>query len=159
MRIDTSAVDGVDNGGGFHRVTSGSEEALREVSDGLLDDLELLAQLEERKRLMEPEDPRAHELAKEVATLASRVLSWSISEEQITRDAHEAAKRGDEGAPTRSIEQTPRSAHAILDDWRAAERRVMNATPGTADHAKAALEAERFRQEYQQAFDQRQNDH
>src|SRR4051794_40445281 len=46
-----SAVGGVDNGGGLHRVTTGSEKALREVSDSLLDDLELLAQLEERKRL------------------------------------------------------------------------------------------------------------
>jgi hypothetical protein len=158
MLPDASAVDVVNTGGGFHRVTSGSEKALREVSDGLLDDLELLAQLEERKRLMEPDDPRAHELAQQVAVLASRVLSWSISEEKITKDALESARQGDADAPSRSIEQTPRATRAILEDWRAAERRVAAASPGTADHAKAALEAERFRQEYQQAFEQRQND-
>jgi hypothetical protein len=151
-------VDGVDNGGGFHRVTSGSERALREVSDGLLDDLDQLAQLEERKRLLEPDDPEANELAKQVAVLASRVLSWSISEEHITRDAQDAATRGAEDAPTRSIHETPRSTHAILEDWRAAERRVTAATPGTAEHAKAALDSERYRQEYQQSFRQRQGD-
>jgi len=151
-------VDGVDNGGGLHRVTTGSERALREVSDSLLDDLDLLAQLEERKRLLEPDDPKANELAKEVAVVASRVLSWSISEEHITRDAHEAVKRGDEDAPSRPIAQTPRSAQAILEDWRAAERRISASTPGTAEHAKAALDAEGYRQEYQHSFRQRQDD-
>jgi hypothetical protein len=158
MRVTRLPCASVSGGGGIHRVTSGSEKALREVSDSLLGDLDLLAQLEERKRLLEPEDPRANELAKEVAVVASRVLSWSISEEHITRDALESVKRGDEGAPTRSISQTPRATHAILEDWRAAERRLGAAAPGTAEHAKAALDAERFRQEYQKRFSERQND-
>jgi hypothetical protein len=151
-------VDVVDNGGGSHRVTSGSERALREVSDGLLGDLERLAQLEERKRLLQPDDPEAHQLAQEVSTLAGRVLSLSISEERITRDANAAAARGEESGLSRPIAETPRSAHAILEDWRAAERRLGAASPGTADHAKAALDAERYRQEYQRRFSERQND-
>jgi len=150
-------VDVVGTGGGFDRVTSGSEQALREVSDSLLQDLEQLEQLEERKRLLEPEDPEANELAKAVTELAGRVLSRSIAEERITASAHEAATSGASGGPTRPIADTPRATHAILADWRAAERHLAAATPGTSDHAKAALDAERYRHEYQQRFNDRQN--
>ncbi len=139
-------------------MTSGSDKALREVSDDLLNDLGLLSQLEERKRQLEPDDPAAEELARAVATVASRVLSLSISEEHITRAANEAASRGEESAPSSAIAEKPRSAFVILEDWRAAERRLSAETPGTADHAKAALDAERFRQEYQRRFSERQHD-
>src|SRR5262249_10319048 len=112
----------------------------------------------ERKRLLHPGEPEAEELAREVAVIAARVLSRSISEGHITRSANEAASRGDEAAPTRSIADTPRSTHAILEDWRAAERRLASATPGTPEHGAAALDAERYRQEYQRRFNERQTD-
>lgn len=131
------------------------EQALRDVSDGLLSDLDLLVQLEQRKRLLKPDDPEANDVARQVAVIAERVLRRSISEEQLTRHAHEAAKSGDEDAPTRSINETPRAIHAILEDWRAAERRLTAAAAGTPEHAAAARDCEQFRVEYQRSFNQR----
>jgi hypothetical protein len=133
-----------------------SEQALRSVSDTLLNDLDRLTLLEQQKRIMKPEDPRTTELAAEVTEIASRVLSNTVVEEQITRSAMEAAEADAPDAPVHSIEETPRQMHTILEGWRAAERRAAAATPGTAEHAAAMLEAEKLRQEYQKRYSDRQ---
>lgn len=137
-------------------MTGQSEQALRNVSDALLNDLDRLTLLEQQKRIMRPEDPRTSELAAEVSEIASRVLSNTVVEERITRGAVEAAASQSVDALEHSIEETPRAMHAILEDWRASERRAAAATPGTSEHATAMLEAERLRQEYQKRYAERQ---
>lgn len=139
-------------------MTGSSEQDLRAVSDALLSDLDLLASLEEQKRLMSPEDPRANQIAIEVTEIARRVLSHSVKEEHITRGALEAASHDEDDEPPHSIEETPRPMHAVLEDWRAAERRVTAATAGSPEQAAAALESERLRLEYQRGYAQRQRE-
>lgn len=137
-------------------MTGSSERALRDISDALLSDLERLSLLEEQKRLMEPDDPRTTEIAREVSEIASRVLTNTVVEERITQSALAATAAGLPDAPALSIEDTPRAMHTILEDWRAAERRVAAAEPGSTEHAAATLETERRRQEYQHRYTQRQ---
>lgn len=139
-------------------MTARSEQTLRAVSDSLLADLDRLAALEEQKRLMQPDDPRVNEMAREVAEIAGRLHTKSLTQERITRAALEAAQRGDPGGPTHSIEETPRQMQSILDEWRAAERRLNAATPDSPEHAQASLDAERLRDEYRRGYDQRQGE-
>jgi hypothetical protein len=52
----------------------------------------------------------------------------------------------------RSIDDTPRALHAILDDWREAEREVA-AAAGADQQAGARERADAFREEYRRAFE------
>jgi hypothetical protein len=124
---------------------------LRTTSDLLLLDLEALGQLEEQKRLTPHGDEKLVDLATRIEEIARRVLDGSRRQRELTESVTEAAHAG-EVAKAGTIEAM-RSVSAILSDWRDAERLASQAEPGSAAHAEADAMAERFRDEYQRAFD------
>ncbi len=125
--------------------------ALRETSDALLRDLDVLVTLEEEKRSLEPGDPRLIELAERIQEIAGRILDGSTRQHELTRVVNAQVDSGSRLAPEASIEETVRPIHAILADWRDAERRAIVAEPGSADEAETAALVGRLRHEYREA--------
>ena len=124
---------------------------LRATSDLLLLDLEALGQLEEQKRITPHGDEKLVDLATRIEEIARRVLQGSRRQRELTETVTEAAQAGEvEEAGTIDA---MRSVSAILADWREAERLASQAAPGSTAEADAASMADRFRAEYQRAFD------
>jgi hypothetical protein len=133
---------------------SGAEtaHALRATSDALIADLDELARLEREKRLLALDDPRLSDLSERIEALAGRVLASTTLEQELSEAARVEASAEAPSAPDQTIEETPsREIHTILDEWRAAERRAAQAAPRSSDAARAAIEVQRLRLEYQQA--------
>lgn len=124
---------------------------LRATSDLLLLDLEALGQLEEQKRLTPHGDEKLVDLAARIEEIAQRVLHGSRRQRELTETVTDAANAG-EVAPSTTIE-TMRSVSAILADWREAERIAALAAPGSTERREADSMADRFRAEYQRAFE------
>ena len=129
-------------------------EALREASDALLRDLEALSDLEATKREIVPGDPRLVELASTIEALAQRVLASSARQREMTLEANDLVDLGLPDAPSRSIEETPRSISTILADWREAERLAQAAAAGSAEAAEAEREIDRLKAEYREAHEE-----
>ena len=125
--------------------------ALRETSDALLRDLDVLVAIEEEKRSLQPGDPRLVELADRVKALAVRVLGSSSRQSELTSIATAQVEAGSPAAPGQSIEATPRPLYAILTDWRNAERLAASAEPGSAERIEATALVDRLRDEYRAA--------
>jgi hypothetical protein len=132
---------------------SETASALRATSDALIRDLERLALLEVEKREMRPEDPLLVDLAAEVEQLALRVLGQSVRQRELTEDARELVEADAPDAPSRPIGETPREIHMILAEWREAERKAVEAGPGSAAAKAAKLDIDRLRAEYRQAHE------
>jgi len=130
---------------------------LRSTSDALMRDLDVLAAIEDEKRTLAPGDPRLVELALRVEEIAHRVLSSTVRQRHLTEVGQEQVETGVADASRPSIDETPRPIAVILAEWRAAERRVADAEPGSADAAEARALSERYREEYRQALAERQN--
>jgi hypothetical protein len=128
-------------------------EDLRATSDGLMRDLEVLGTIEAQKRSLEPDDPRLVELSERVEELAARLLASSSRQRHLTETGAARVEAGAATAPDRSIEDTPRPIPDILSEWRAAERRLEAAEPGSADALEAEAMADHLRQEYRQAYE------
>ena len=128
-------------------------DALRQTSDALLRDLDVLVTIEEEKRTLDPGDPRLVELAQRIDEIAQRVLTGAGRQRDLTKVANAQVAAGSPAAPDAPIEQTPRSIPAILSEWRDAERRAVAAAPGTADAAEAGALVNRLREEYRRAQD------
>ena len=127
-------------------------EEMRGASDALLRDLERLATLEERKRLVKPGDPDLVSLSKDIEEIAQRVLLSTVHQRSLTEEVDELVQTDPNAVPNRSIEGTPpRELHKILRDWRDAERRVAEAAVGTAESVSALREAAWLRIEYRNA--------
>ena len=125
---------------------------LRLTSDALLRDLEVLIALEEEKRGMEPGDDRLVELAERIDELAGRVMSATSRQVELVTTTDTAVAAGSEPPP--SIADTPpRSTAAILADWRAAERRLADATPDSPEALEASARIDALRDEYRGAYD------
>jgi hypothetical protein len=127
--------------------------ALRETSDALLRDLDVLVTIEEQKRLLEPGDPQLVELARRVEEIARRVLDGTARQHALTRVADAQVRAGAPDAPAAPIEEIVRPIQAILADWRDAERRASAAEPGSADALEADALVERLRDEYRRAHE------
>ena len=125
--------------------------SLRETSDALLRDLDVLVTLEEEKRSIEPGDPRLVELAQRIDEIARRVLTRAGRQRDLTAVANAQVAAGSPAAPDTPIEGTHRSIQAILTEWRDAERRAAAATEGSADAAEAEALVDRLRSEYRAA--------
>jgi hypothetical protein len=125
--------------------------ALRETSDALLRDLDVLVTIEEEKRTLVPGDPRLVELAKRIDHIAARVLSGAGRQRNLTEMASAQIAVGAPTAPDQSIESTPRPMQAILTEWRDAERRAAAAPAGSAEEAEADALVDRLRDEYRSA--------
>jgi hypothetical protein len=129
---------------------------LRATSDALLRDLEVLATIEDEKRTLEPGDPRLVALARRVEDVARRVLTATDRQRRLTEIGNEQVEAGRPAAPSTSIQDTRRPIADILAEWRAAERRLAAAEPGSADEAEARAVADHCREEYRQALSERQ---
>lgn len=127
--------------------------ALRETSDALLRDLDVLVAIEEEKRTLEPGDARLVELAARIEEIAQRVLAGTVRQRELTEVAHAQVAAGVPGAPDAAIDDIPRPIQAILSDWREAERRAGAAEPGSAEAAEAAALVSRLREEYRRAHE------
>ena len=77
--------------------------ALRETSDALLRDLDVLVTIEEEKRSLEPGDPRLVELAARVEEIARRVLAGTARQHDLTKVANARSR------PARQTRRTRRS--------------------------------------------------
>jgi DNA-binding HxlR family transcriptional regulator len=127
--------------------------ALRETSDALLRDLDVLVTIEEEKRSLEPGDPRLVELAERIEEIARRVLVATTRQHDLTRVVNRQVDEGSPHAPDTSIEETVRPIQAILADWRDAERRAIAAEAGSAEAAEADALVDRLREEYRRAHE------
>ena len=128
--------------------------ALREASDTLLRDLEALSELEEVKRSIAPGDSRLIELAGTIEAMAERVLASSARQRELTIEANDLVDLGMPEAPTRSIDETPRSIATILAEWRDAERHAQAAEAGSADAVDAERAILRLKNEYRRAHEE-----
>ncbi len=128
-------------------------DALRETSDTLLRDLDVLVTLEEEKRSLEPGDDRLVELAGRIEEIAQRILSGSVRQHQLTQTVNAQVEAGSAGAPDASIDQTPRPIQAVLADWREAVRRAASAESGSAEAAEADALVSSLREEYRRAHE------
>jgi hypothetical protein len=127
--------------------------ALRETSDALLRDLDVLSTIEEQKRSLEPGDPRLVQLASRIEEIAQRVLVGSVRQRQLTEVVVSQVETGSPDAPAEPIGDTLRSIQSILADWRDAERRAAAAEPGSAEAAEADALVSRLREEYRRAHE------
>ena len=124
---------------------------LRQASDVFMQRLDRLHELEVRKRELPPDEAEFVRLAREIEDL-SRALLWSGSQQvELAEAVHHEAKANDV-AVDQSIRDTPprRDAVLVLADWRAAERRLAAAAPGSDEEAEARADSERLRDEYRQ---------
>ncbi|HEY3163535.1 MAG TPA: hypothetical protein VGJ71_04205 [Candidatus Limnocylindrales bacterium] len=128
-------------------------DALRQTSDAVLRDLDVLITIEEEKRTLEPGDPRLVELAKRIEAIAQRVLVGTTRQHELTRVANAQVEGGSDAAPGTSIEDTPRALALILAEWRDAERRAGAAEPGSGEAAEAGALVDRLRDEYRHALE------
>ena len=128
-------------------------QALRETSDALLRDLDVLSTIEEEKRRLEPGDPRLVQLAARIEEIAQRVLVGSVRQRQLTEVVIAKVEAAAPDAPDVPIEQMPRPIQAILADWRDAERRAAAASPGSAEATEAEALVGRLRDEYRRAHE------
>jgi hypothetical protein len=129
-----------------------TSQALRETSDALLRDLEVLSTIEEEKRTLAPGDPRLVELAGRVQQIAERVLAGTVRQHQLSQVANAAVESGSPTAPRDAIDQTPRALSAILAEWRDAERRLGAAEAGSAEAAEAKAMTDALREEYRRGY-------
>lgn len=127
--------------------------ALRETSDALLRDLDVLVTIEEEKRSLEPGDPRLVELAERIEDIARRVLQSTRRQHDLTRVVNAQVAADSPRAPEASIDDTVRPIQAVLADWRDAERRAVSAPPGSAEAAEADALVDTLREEYRRARD------
>ena len=130
------------------------EPKLRDASDALLANLDRLRDLEEQKRQLPLDSPRLVELATEIESLARTVLHASDRQTSLAEAANAMAEAG---VPSReaSIEavRPARDVHAVLADWRDAERRLAGLDPASADAADTRSQIAALREEYRRAHD------
>jgi hypothetical protein len=122
-----------------------TDQELRVTSDNFLARVERLQALEEQKRELPPE--AAASMAHEVEALTREVLEWAKRQTML---AEEAAASGGDGTPIAVV--PPRALRDVLDEWRGAERRLADETPGTAAFESARADVDRLRDEYARAY-------
>jgi hypothetical protein len=122
---------------------------LRLASDTFMKRLDRLFELEGRKRELPPDHAEFVRLAREVEDLSRALLATSGQQVELAEEVHASVKAGDIEANL-PIRETPRKRDAVvvLGEWRAAERRLAAAQPGSRDEAEARADVERLRMEY-----------
>ena len=124
------------------------EEHLRAASDAILLLLAEVSQLEGHKRGIPPGEPRFDEVARSVRIAAQSLAEFTQQEEAWARIA--TADRTDLDTIGES-ENAPALA-SVLERWRAVERQLDQAEPGSAEAVRLFAEFQRLRDEYMAAF-------
>lgn len=123
--------------------------ALRQTSDLFMQRLDRLQDLESRKRELAPDEAEFVRLAREIEDLARALLHTGGQQVELAEVVHRQAKRNHVAVDQPIRDTAPRrDAVAVLADWRAAERRLAAAAPGSEDEADARAGVERLREEY-----------
>ena len=138
--------------GGTGNVVSTLEAELQAASDTLLTTLDRLAALEAETRTLTPDDPRLLEVADEIEGLAAEVYRVARAQGHISEVAQVMALTDAPDTPAGPIEAADRHLHQVLDDWRAAERELASAPPGSPAAADARTRARELRGEYRRAY-------
>jgi len=128
------------------------ESDLRAESDQILRTIDQLETLEKEKRTLEPGSPRFRTLATEIERLAASIYARTSVQKNLGEKAQAVSNAT--GTDMTPIEEVPPSrdiAH-ILNDWRDAERRLSAAAPNSSEHASAAADVGRLREEYHRAY-------
>lgn len=127
------------------------EQGLRTVSDQMLHTLDQLQLLEHEKRSESPGSVRFVRLASEIEKLAAMVFAHTSRQQALAEQTLAATEAGVDIPPIDEM-VTTRDVSAILTEWRAAEREVGATSIDSAEHAKAASDVRRLRDEYQRAY-------
>ena len=128
--------------------SSDIEEHLRGASDAILLLLTEVGQLERHKRGIPPGEDRFDEVARAVRVAAQALAEFTKEEEDWATVA--TADRTDLETISRSDSST--TLAAILERWRAVERQLDDAEPGSAAAIRLFAEFERIRDEYMSTF-------
>lgn len=123
-----------------------TEERLRVASDNFLTRVERLHALEEQKREMPSSE--LTDIAHEIEELTKEILEWASRQSSLAEDAAKLP----EGVDRPIAIVPPRALSIVLDDWRAAERALEGAEPGTAKWESGRADIERLRDEYARAY-------
>jgi hypothetical protein len=125
------------------------EKHLRGASDAVMVLQAEIGQLERHKRGIEPTDRRFAELAAAIRAAAQALLEFSEGEEEWAHAAELTAAR-----TLRTISESAGepSLAEILERWRAVERALEAAEPGSAEAAELLNEFQLLRSEYLAAF-------
>ena len=122
-------------------------QALRHTSDVLLAQLSELEELERTKRAMEPGSQAQLRLSRRVESLARKVLNVAGQQTDIVETIAEMADE--------TTGHLTREPHAILAEWRVAERTMEGEPPGSPSWERARADVDRLRAEYRRAFTER----
>jgi hypothetical protein len=128
------------------------EEHLRAASDAILLLLTEVGQLEKHKRGIPPGEPRFDEVARSVRVAAQALAQFTEYEETWARIATDGRT---DIEPIKDSENAPAVA-TILERWRAIERQLDHAEPGSPESARLFAEFERMRDEYMAFFRERE---
>ena len=121
------------------REVDGAESPLERPQQVFLAEIERLAALERRKQQMGPDDEQRMVLARQVEDVAMDLMTLSRYQTRlVTLEAQSIGAAHGNG----------RSSHAILDDWRAAERRLHDARMVME---RASDDADRLREEHRRS--------
>ena len=105
-----------------------------------LAEVERLAELERRKQRMRPDDEQRMDVAHQVEDLAMDLTTLSRYQTRLVALEAQLVTGGDDAGP--------RTSRVILDEWRAAERRLHD-TRVAMEHASD--EADRLREEHRRS--------
>jgi hypothetical protein len=131
------------------------EPELHATSDAMLVNLDRLRSLELEKRQLPVGSPRLVELAEEIERLAATVLGASDTQSDLAKAALKEARQGtmDPSTTIEDMGSPPRDVHAVLAEWREAERGLNDAEPDSADALRLRAEIDLLREEYRRAHD------
>jgi hypothetical protein len=130
------------------------QDHLRAASDAILLLVGQIAQLEQHKRGVTPGEPRFDELAEQVRQAAQDLAEFARGEEAWARGALASEGPFD----TISASPNPEPLSDILARWRAVERQLDGAAPGSPEAESLFIEFNRLRDEYLAAFQARRGD-
>ncbi len=135
----------------FQATDSGDlRDRLRTASDRLMATLDELVELETAKRSIPTGSEEFVHLAKRIEGLAQAALIHTQRQAELAEDTHEVAGTAAEVGQT--IEEIPaRAMEIILFEWRAAERQLQAAEPGSPAATLANADVRRLRNEYRRA--------
>ena len=126
------------------------ERGLKTASDSLLATLDELYALENTKREMTPGSREFLELAGRIERLAQSVLTETRRQEAFAHRAEQT--RGTRDEVDRPLEDVPpRPIHAILAEWREAERLQAETAHGSPEYDRLQADIRRLRREYRRA--------
>jgi hypothetical protein len=131
------------------------EPELHATSDALLDKLDRLRALELEKRQLPVGSPRLVELANEIERLAASVLGSSDTQADLAREALDEARKGtlDPNTTIDEMASSTRELHAVLAEWRDAERHLGEVEAGSAEAVRLRAEIDLLRDEYRRAHE------